>query len=83
MSTYFVKNMTQNPADTTQYPGIRIDASDVASAFNQFRNLTGAPVGDDLRAVLDGPNFIFFGKVEAGPPVVQSQPKPALPPIGS
>lgn len=79
---YFVQNLS-NRTPEGDYPGLRIQAANEASAFNQFRNLTNAQPGDRLRAVLDGPNYIFFSDVVAGVPVTQPAPKPPLPPVGS
>jgi hypothetical protein len=82
VTTFFVKNLTVGGPDTTDYPGIRIDSTDQASAALAFRVLTSAPPTDHLRVITDGAGVVFYD-VAAGTPVVVSVPRAPLPPVGS
>lgn len=84
MATYFVENLDRPVPHSVEYPGVRIDASTETSACNIYaQGPYGAQPGDRLRVVVDGPNYVMFQTVVAGPQTAAPAARPALPANGT
>ena len=84
MATYFVFNVSRPIPHSAEYPGTRVDADNEIAALNAYARKPeyGAQPGDVLRWVLNGPNYLNFATVAAGPQTANPSAAPAMPPVG-